>query len=658
MNNFFFTKLAVSNIKKNSPIYVPYIVTCVITFAMFYIICFLSLNESMKDIYAAGYAMSLFNMGRYVAVIFSVIFLFYTNSFILKRRKKEIGLFNILGLGKPHIALVLFIETLITFVTTICLGFILGSVFCKLIFFIILKMLHMNIALRYIFSFKPLLMSCTVFSVIFALILIFNLFNISVSNPIQLLKGSSTGEKEPKTKLISTILGLIFLGIGYVFSLTASSGLSVIIFFFPVVLSVVIGTYLLFTAGSITLLKSLKKNKNFYYQTKNFTSVSGLLYRMKQNAAGLANICILSTMVLFMISTTASLYIGSEDALHTNYPYDISIDITNAPFDSLGDTASIISREAQEDGKILADADTLHLLYSHSDSDKQVISAENLKERSFVLCISIGDYNRIMKKSETLNDGEVLLYEKHHHLKENSFMLADKSFSVKKFINEYPLLSLSTGTVITSFYVVLSESDFMRIAEFSVDGKTPSFTKNYFAGINLSDASPEEKMSFSRRLYSTLEPLKNNGAGLKIVARDAERGSLYEMYGSFLFLGIFLGALFLMATVLIMYYKQITEGFEDKDRFLIMKKVGMSDNEVKTSINRQVIMVFFLPIGAAVVHIAFAFRLMTLLLEALYLVNIGLFLTTTIITIAVFFGIYTLVYIRTAKTYYKIVHAA
>lgn len=658
MNNFFFTKLALSNIKKNAPIYVPYIITCVITFAMFYIICFLSLNESMEDIYASGYAISLFNMGRYVAVIFSVIFLFYTNSFILKRRKKEIGLFNILGLGKPHIALVLFIETLITFTLTIVLGFILGAIFCKLIFFIILKMLHMNIALRYIFSFKPLIMSCTVFSVIFALILVFNLFNISVVNPIQLLKGSSTGEKEPKTKLISTILGLIFLGIGYVFSLTASSGLSVIIFFFPVVLSVVIGTYLLFTAGSITLLKSLKKNKSFYYQTKNFTSVSGLLYRMKQNAAGLANICILSTMVLFMISTTASLYIGSEDALKTNYPYDISIDITDAPFESFTDTGSLIMQEAQIDGKKLADVDILNLLYSHSDSDKQVISAGNTKERSFVLCISISDYNRIMKKSEPLSDGEVLLYEKHHHLKENSFVLGDTSFSVKKFISEFPLVSLSTGSVITSFYIVLSDSDFRSAAEFLLDGKTPAFTKNYFAGINLIDASPDEKMSFSRRLYSSLELVKNKGAGLKIIARDAQRDSLYEMYGSFLFLGIFLGTLFLMATVLIMYYKQITEGFEDKDRFLIMKKVGMSDEEVKRSINRQVIMVFFLPIGAAVVHIAFAFRLMVLLLEALYLVNIGLFFTTTLITIAVFFLIYTVVYIRTAKTYYKIVHAA
>lgn len=658
MNNFFFTKLALSNIKKNAPIYVPYIITCVITFAMFYIICFLSLNESMEDIYASGYAISLFNMGRYVAVIFSVIFLFYTNSFILKRRKKEIGLFNILGLGKPHIALVLFIETLITFTLTIVLGYILGAIFCKLIFFIILKMLHMNIALRYIFSFKPLIMSCTVFSVIFALILVFNLFNISVVNPIQLLKGSSTGEKEPKTKLISTILGLIFLGTGYVFSLTASSGLSVIIFFFPIVLSVVIGTYLLFTAGSITLLKSLKKNKSFYYQTKNFTSVSGLLYRMKQNAAGLANICILSTMVLFMISTTASLYIGSEDALKTNYPYDISIDITDAPFESFTDTGSLIMQEAQIDGKKLADVDILNLLYSHSDSDKQVISAGNTKERSFVLCISISDYNRIMKKSEPLSDGEVLLYEKHHHLKENSFVLGDTSFNVKKFISEFPLVSLSAGSVITSFYIVLSDSDFRSTAEFLLDGKTPAFTKNYFAGINLLDASPDEKMSFSRRLYSSLELVKNKGAGLKIIARDAQRDSLYEMYGSFLFLGIFLGTLFLMATVLIMYYKQITEGFEDKDRFLIMKKVGMSDEEVKRSINRQVIMVFFLPIGAAVVHIAFAFRLMVLLLEALYLVNIGLFFTTTLITIAVFFLIYTVVYIRTAKTYYKIVHAA
>ena len=555
MNNFFFTKLALSNIKKNAPIYVPYIITCVITFAMFYIICFLSLNESMEDIYASGYAISLFNMGRYVAVIFSVIFLFYTNSFILKRRKKEIGLFNILGLGKPHIALVLFIETLITFTLTIVLGYILGAIFCKLIFFIILKMLHMNIALRYIFSFKPLIMSCTVFSVIFALILVFNLFNISVVNPIQLLKGSSTGEKEPKTKLISTILGLIFLGTGYVFSLTASSGLSVIILFFPVVLSVVIGTYLLFTAGSITLLKSLKKNKSFYYQTKNFTSVSGLLYRMKQNAAGLANICILSTMVLFMISTTASLYIGSEDALKTNYPYDISIDITNAPFESFTDTGSLIMQEAQIDGKKLADVDILNLLYSHSDSDKQVISAGNTKERSFVLCISISDYNRIMKKSEPLSDGEVLLYEKHHHLKENSFVLGDTFFNVKKFINEFPLVSLSAGSVITSFYIVLSDSDFRSTAEFLLDGKTPAFTKNYFAGINLLDASPDEKMSFSRRLYSSLELVKNKGAGLKIIARDAQRDSLYEMYGSFLFLGIFLGTLFLMATVLIMYYR-------------------------------------------------------------------------------------------------------
>lgn len=319
MNSSIYGKLALTNLKNNRKTYIPYILTAVLTVMMYYIMDGLSRNSTIGDqslhlilVYARG-----------VIIIFAIIFLFYTNSFLIKRRKKEIGVYNILGMGKRHIARMLIVETLVTAAASIGIGIISGTIFGKLMYLVLLKLLHYDIRMDFEVSADTLMYTLVFFLAIFIMTLVYNLFQIKISNPVELLHGGSQGEKEPKTKWLMTVFGVIALGTGYFIAITVDQPLAAIQAFFVAVVCVILGTYALFTAGSVALLKALRRNKKFYYQTKHFSAVAGMIYRMKQNAVGLANICILSTMVLVMISTTISLYVGMEDVLRTRYPREV-----------------------------------------------------------------------------------------------------------------------------------------------------------------------------------------------------------------------------------------------------------------------------------------------------------------------------------------------
>ncbi|MFR8546962.1 MAG: ABC transporter permease, partial [[Clostridium] scindens] len=326
MNSSVYGKLAVTNLKNNRKTYIPYMLTAILTVMMFYIIDALSRNKSVGD----GNLRLCLSWATVVIIVFAVIFLFYTNSFLIKRRKKEIGVYNILGMGKRHIARMLTIETLIIAVISIVVGLVAGIIFSKLMFLALLKVIHYDVNMVFELSVRALLNTLLLFTVIFAMTLIYNLLQIRLSNPVELLRGGSQGEKEPKTKWLLTIFGVVAIGIGYYIAITTESPLTAITLFFLAVICVIIGTYALFTAGSIALLKLLRKNKNYYYKTSHFTSISGMIYRMKQNAVGLANICILSTMVLVMISTTISLYTGMNDVLETRFPTEFEARNYNA----------------------------------------------------------------------------------------------------------------------------------------------------------------------------------------------------------------------------------------------------------------------------------------------------------------------------------------
>ena len=654
MSSSIYGKLAVTNLKKNRKSYVPYIFTCVVTIAMFYIMHSLLYNEGIRQMPGSDSLMIILSYGTCVVGIFAVIFLFYTNSFLMKQRKKEIGLYNVLGLGKSHIAKMLICETLIVVAISLILGLGGGILLNKLIFLFLLKMLHFDVALKFSIEIKAISGTLFLFSGIFAANLLFNLIQIKLANPIELLHGGKQGEKEPKTKVIMTIIGVAALGGGYYIAQTTESPLTAMGLFFVAVILVIIGTYALFTAGSSALLKLLKKNKKFYYNTKHFTSVSGMLYRMKQNAVGLANICILSTMVLVMVSTTVALYVGMEDILKTRFPHDVTISGTEL---SEEEKASI-------DQTITDIVEKYGLTYRNDEQYEATPFAVNRVQNKFILSkddmtsvkegsygsmylMTQDTYNKLEHKNVELSENEVLLYSTKSKSKPSEIEIDGTTYQVRKNLKDMKV-DKETYMMIDIYYLIVpNQSIIDHLSETYADNMGNRYYRNIDFRESVKDQLPAlEEIRNSLGKIDALSPVE---------CRELERDMMYSFYGSFLFLGIFLGALFLMAMVLIIYYKQISEGYDDKERFAIMQKVGMSRREVKQSIRSQVMIVFFLPLVVAVVHIAVAFKVITKLLSLMNLTNVSLFMTSTIITVIVFAVFYAIVFAITAKEYYRIV---
>ncbi|WP_010246251.1 ABC transporter permease [Acetivibrio cellulolyticus] len=669
MSKLFFPKLSITTIKKNGKFYFPYILTCIFTVAMFYIMCFIKTNEGIKKMPGADALESMMGAGTFVIALFAVIFLFYTNSFLIKRRKKELGLYNILGMEKRHIAKILFFETAITGVVSIITGLFLGILLSKLIFMLFSKLLDFPVPFGFSISTYGIKASICLFSAAFILILLSNLWQIKLAKPIELLRGGNVGEKEPKTKAIMAIAGAISLGIGYYIALTTETPTDAISLFLVAVVLVIMGTYFLFNAGSIALLKLLRKNKKYYYQTKHFTSVSGMLYRMKQNAVGLANICILSTMVLVMVSGTVSLYLGAEDAIDNRYPHDITV-IKDAKENNDRDRTikSVLKAVSSKGRTIKKLTDYEYLVFTVSYSDGQFIT--NTKNQfgssgTEVFCfITSKEYEHLTGKSADISGYNVLSYSSNRQLGDN-FTLFGKTYTVKNRLDSFPSTSDYAAFLMNVHYVVLSSdallSQIMN-AQLSAYGENAS-SPEYEISLDI-DGTNDEKIACADAVDNATrekeEYTKEDGSiSYRYVnfteSRQKTAKQFYVLYGGFLFLGLFLGTLFMMATALIIYYKQISEGYDDKERFEIMKKVGMSHDEIKSTVRSQVLKVFFLPIAAAAVHIAAAFKMITKLLALMNLTNVTLFFWCTVGTLLVFAAIYGLVYALTAKIYYKIV---
>lgn len=648
MSKLFYPKLAVINIKKNSKTYAPFILTCICTIIMFYIMHSMSINSGLNKIVGSSSLKLLLSFGTKIIAIFSAIFLFYTNSFLIKRRKKEIGLYNVLGLEKKHIAKILFFECIFTSAISLTFGIALGIIFDKLMFLLLIKILSFKVVFGFSISVPSIIKTLIVFGIIFLATLLSNLFQIKILKPIDLLKGSNQGEKEPKSKLIITIIGLAALLGGYGIALNVDSPLKALTSFFIAVILVMIGTYALFTSGSISMLKMLRRNKTFYYKTNHFISVSGMMYRMKQNAIGLANICILSTAVLVMLSTTTSLYAGMEDILKIKYPRELSIKTDNLNKANINKINNIINQELKSNK--LTTKDEFHT-YSNSitvvEKSGNFLSengSSNNQNSYLLVTIPISDYNRIENKNVTLKDNEALLFSKTKGFKKTSITIDNKTFNIKEKLNtplNFSVDSMTMTDVIDTYVLFVNDINFTQ--KNSSNEYTTAFNLNGTEQ-DISLMSDKLNKAFSQ---NTIHALVSDSVSGK---QDFSSG-----YGGLFFIGIFLGVLFLMATVLIIYYKQISEGFEDKERFKILQKVGMDKREIKKTIRSQVLMVFFLPLVFTIIHIAFAFPMMSKLLALLMLENINLFIFSTAATILIFVVIYTIVFLLTAKSYYKIV---
>lgn len=642
MNNFIYEKLAVTNLKNNRKTYVPYIFTGVLTVMMFYIIDALSRGKGITQDtlkiclqYATG-----------VIVVFAVIFLFYTNSFLIKRRKKEIGVYNILGMGKRHIARMMAVETILTAGISILGGLVFGIIFGKLMYLLLLKILHNSVDMQFSVNGTAIVQTVILFAGIFLLTYLYNILQIQLVNPVELLHGGNQGEKEPKSRWLLVIVGVAALGNGYWIALTTEAPLEALLKFFVAVVCVIIGTYALFIAGSIVVLKILRKNKAYYYNPKHFTSVSGMIYRMKQNGAGLANICVLSTMVLVMVSTTVSLYAGMEDILDSRFPRDVSIVCNEADTNNEETLQRLIKEQCEKAGVKITD----RVRYRYG-SMNAVLKGNNLEKVEqyypdnhfyYVEMITQEEYNRIEKKNVSLKEQEILTYTTNGKCGKKQINIAGQNYQVKKELSEMTSQPKSTAEMYKTLYIVFANAEQIeRIESFSYADK-----------FNLKGDDGKQKEALEQIQNEFYEKFPDG----TMESRMLSRSSFYELYGGLFFIGIYLGSMFIMATVLIIYYKQISEGYDDRERYQIMQKVGMSKKEVKRSIRSQVLSVFFLPLVVAVIHVAVAFKVMTKILGVLNLTNVSLFAVCTIITIAVFAVFYIIVYSITAKEYYRIVN--
>ena len=654
----FFPRLALVNIARNSRFYLPYLLSCGGVAAMYYILQFLEHNEGLDSVRGAMYLKSFASVGCFIAAMFSAVILLYANSFVMKRRQRELGLYNILGLEKRHIAQMCFWESLFCAVITIAGGVAVGILLSKLALLLLLKISRLPVLFGFSVDFQGAANTAALFAVLFLLTLAKNLFQVGKSRPVELLRSAQAGEREPKTKWLLVILGVVTLGGGYFLAIATKNPVEAMLWFFVAVILVIIGTYCLFTAGSIAILKRLRANKKFYYQTRHFTAVSGLLYRMKQNAVGLANICILSTMVMVTISTTVSLNIGLEESLNDMFPYDLEFvkDLEKQPGDSMEYLHMIEEAVAENGGASELRYYNRGWIYCGVKGNEVSLRLDQDCVRTEVEFVTAADYARLTGNSVVLAPDEVLVCARNLPDFPEDFTFTDSgksglSFHVRDTITE--IIEHASTTLITSdearlFFVTADQNAIDRIMALNPERGSKQFR------VQINFAAPEsEKLEQTDAIILQLSKQLENG--ISSTSKQDQAAEFYTMYGGFLFLGVLLGGLFLMATVLIIYYKQISEGYEDQRRYQILRQVGMSQKEVAVSIHSQILLVFFLPLGAAAVHILAAFPMLSKMLELFQIYNVPLFALCSLGTLAVFCLIYALVFLLTARTYTRIV---
>ena len=639
MKSLYFT-LAKDNILKNKRIYFPYIFSITFLVAVFYIINSLSYNESFFNTIGGQTIVQFLIFGSYVIMIFSFVFVFYSNSFMIKSRRKELGLYNILGLEKRHVILVVFIEFIYISIFSLIIGLCLGIFLEKLAFLVLLSMLDADVPLGFDLSLKSLALTAILYFGLLFLAFIYNAFSIRHYTAVNLLKSENVGEKEPKARMLLALVGFILLGFGYGIAISVKEPLSAITLFFVAVILVIIGTYMLFVVGVTAILKLLKNNKSYYYKTTHFISVSMLLYRMKKNAVGLANICILSTMVLVMISSTSALWFYTRDIVNNLQPNDVNITINNVLLEEVETADTIVDQ-------YLSKAD--YFAYNEMEQPVEYIDSENIAISEYMAqsylahFITLDTYNYFTGQNINLNDNEIIITnELGLNFSENINLLGN-NYDVVKNDNEYVEgLHLSPSISEGEIQVVVKDDEALN----SIFG---SFDRYY--GINEYDGDVEVFDNIVNEFIATLSDSSIISMSTKAELNDL----MVSLYAGLFFLGIFLSIVFIMAMILIIYYKQIQEGSEDQKRFEIMKKVGLTNDDIKKTIKSQVWIVFFLPLIVAIVHMLFAYNILNELLTLASMIGNFHYLPTFVISIAIFIIFYAIIYKVTSKIYYRLV---
>ncbi|MDO5411734.1 MAG: FtsX-like permease family protein [Lachnospiraceae bacterium] len=667
MKRGFYPKLALTGIRKNRQTYVPYLLTCIGMIMMFYIVSALSRNEVLAAMKGGSLMQEMLSLGMGIMGAFSLIFLFYTNSFLIRRRKREFGLYNILGMGKWNLARVLVWECVIMFAISIVCGLLCGILFSKVGELCMTWVLREKVDFSFYISGVSVVQTVVFFLIIFFLILLNSLRQIQAARPIELLHSDKTAEKPPKSNWILALAGVLILGGAYTLAVLIEDPMTALLWFFIAVIMVIVATYLLFIAGSVVFCRLLQKNKKFYYKTNHFISVSSMVYRMKQNGAGLASICILSTMVLVTLSSTVCLFIGTEDSLQKRYPRDIVAETYSLEEKYTDAVHKSIEATLEKAGE--KPENMLYYRYLASAAffkgDEVTLNAEDFDSDSSlgeIFLLPLEDYNRVTGKKETLKDDEVLLYCTKRNWNYDKISISGLGeWNVKKVVEKFVDNGLDSMQMVPSVFIFIPNlDDIPRFVAFDAKGSGMNLMEHDYYAFDLS-CSDEKIIEIAKQIRNGKDgivEIQLNDEKFPSVSTEVleeQRIEFYGMYGGLFFLGIFLGLVFIFGTVLIMYYKQIIEGYEDRARFDILQKVGMTAKEIRKSINSQILTVFFLPLAIAGIHTGFAFPMVSKILLVLGLTDTNLLIWITVGCYLVFALFYIAVYVATSRVYYGIV---
>ena len=634
--------LAIEGIKKNKQLYLPYIISSVCIVAITYIVSYFCYSKTIISSVGGEVISSIMLLGFMVMALFSLIFIFYTHSFLFKRRKKEFGLYNVLGLAKKDICKIVFLDNIYVDIITIVLGLGVGILFSKFAELAYFKIVAKPYSIAFNLPILSLLMTLICFLGIYFLILISSIISVYKNDTIAFLKADSSGEKAPRANFLLALVGLIILAFAYYLAITIDDPVQAMLTFFFAVILVVVATYLLFIAGSVTLCKILAHNKKYYYKLNHFISVSSMSFRMKRNGSGLASICILSTMVLVMLSSTSSLYFGAKSSNKKLFPYEYSVNYNYFTYDELLEADETIIPFVESNNYKIKDKNEYRNInfYLPLEGNRVVIESNSLDYAKMTF-IDIDEYNKLYGTDYVLKDDECLLYEYIGEYKHDSIVVGDNTYKVIDRANKMVTDYVSAVSATNNYFFVVNDLE-------SISNSLEGACKNtyivqfdvYNDSLSLYDFINEEYTSDTP--YSFQSSLNN-------------LSDFYDLYGSLFYLGISLSIAFVIATVCIMYYKQVVEGYEDQKRFAIMKKLGLDDRQIRKSINSQLLTVFFLPLVGALSHLIFAHPMIEKLLSLFLISDIRLFFVTSIICFVSFSIIYFVIYKLTSNVYYKIV---
>ena len=680
MKRGFYLRLALEGMRKNRRLYLPYLLTCAGMAAMFYILSGLARSPAMLTMRGGNTMMIILNLGTFVIAAFSLLFLLYTNSFLARRRNREFGLYNVLGMNKRNLGRILLWETLLSALFSLVTGLLCGVLLSKLAELMLLRMAGESVGFTLSISPVSILMTLAFFGVIFAVLLLVSLARVGVSKPLDLLKSEAAGEKPPKANWVFALLGLVILGVAYYLAVSIQAPLTALSLFFVAVLMVILATYLLFIAGSVTLCRLLQKNKKYYYRSAHFVSVSSMAFRMKRNGAGLASICILATMVLVMLATTSCLYFGGEDALRGECPYDISFtlryaspeDMAPGSGERLRELAHSLSGERERELAVYTLAGVSGLFENgvlemdgYSRYMDLSTSAAALARVRSVYLIPLSEYNRLAGADYALEEGEALVWSSRKDYGYDTLAVKGCTpFRIAGTLRDLPFRMPASDTLVTTY--CLAVPDWAARAEelyaASAELEDPLIVPETLqvCAFDLPGTTDEEQLLIAEAVTRELQDWESNGDGWLSKSyriRAANRSDFFSMYGSLFFLGIVLSIVFIAAAALIIYYKQLSEGYEDRRRFDIMQKVGMTAPEIKSAVNSQVLTVFFAPLLLAGLHLAFAFPFLEKIIRLFGVLNKPLLILTSVVCFLAFGLFYVFVYRSTARAYIAIVSA-